>query len=186
MRILISASHLILLLKLCSCLAAQESIDWTPGALSWKLYKEQDQGSGNQLAFSYVGIEYSVYDVDGRPAASYNAIFRSDQSWVKSGSASSALLHHEQKLFDLCELYARKMRRQISIYIMNNSDSLTVTKVLPEVKRVYMNTMNEFLQKIQIYNSETLNGKNAKGQQKWNKFIDTELEKLEMFRLIGE
>lgn len=171
---------LILLSPVAFCQEA-EFIPWASKALSWSHYREQAEGSGNQVAFTYIGIEYRIQDHEGKPSAAFYAIVRPADSWVKTGSATAQQLLHEQRLFDIGELYARKMRRDIAIRLRDLNEDITVTQLLPEIRAVYMKHMNEMLQKIQACNVETVNGKNQKAQQKWNAWIDAELHKLSMF-----
>jgi|GEM_PF-1457665 len=174
------------LLHLPGIFHAQEEMGWAPKALLWNLYTPQAEGTGSQSAFSYVGVEYRIIDIEGRPAATYFALFKPGESWYKTGSDNAALLNHEQRLFDLTEVYARKMRRDISFFIRDNPDLYSVSALLPQVRTIYKERMNELLLKIQSYNVETMNGKNAKAQQKWNTYIDAELKKLSMFRMLSE
>lgn len=159
----------------------KEHISWSRKALSWSQYQEQPEGSGNQVAFTYIGIEYKIQDFEGKPAAAFYAIVRPADSWVKTGSATNQQLIHEQSLFDIGELYARRMRKDISTRLRNFTDEVTVTQLLPEIRSVYMKHMNEMLQKIQACNVETAHGKNQHAQQEWNTWIDEELTKLSMF-----
>jgi hypothetical protein len=167
-----------------AAIAAQDQLAWSPDAVAWTHYREQADGSGNQVAFTYVGIEYHIHEVNGRPAATYLAIFRPADCWVKAGYASKELLIHEQRLFDIAELYARKMRKDISVHIMGLPQETSVSQLLPEIRRIYRLRMNEMLTKIQEYNVQTLNGTSLKMQQKWNAWVDAELGKLDMFRLV--
>jgi hypothetical protein len=160
-----------------------EHISWSRKALSWSHYREQTTGSGSQVAFTYIGIEYSIQDFQGKPAAAFYAIVRPADSWVKTGSATDEQLIHEQGLFDIGELYARKMRKDISMRLRNFTEEVTVTQLLPEIRSVYIQHMNEMLQKIQACNVETAHGKNQKAQQKWNAWIDEELTKLSIFAI---
>ena len=172
---------LLILLSPAAFCQQDEVIPWTSKALSWSHYREQAEGSGNQVAFTYIGIEYRIQDLEGKPAAAFYAIVRPADSWVKTGSATPQQLVHEQRLFDIGELYSRKMRRDIAMHIRNLSEDVTVTQLLPEIRSVYRKRMNEMLQKIQACNVETMNGKNQKAQHKWNTWIDAELNKLSMF-----
>jgi hypothetical protein len=160
-----------------------EIIPWTSKALSWSHYRAQPEGSGNQVAFTYIGIEYRIQDHEGKSSAAFYAIVRPSDSWVKTGSATTPQLIHEQRLFDIGELYARKMRKDISMRIRSFTEEVTVTQLLPEIRSVYLKYMNEMLQKIQACNVETAHGKNQKAQQKWNAWIDAELNKLSMFAI---
>jgi hypothetical protein len=75
------------------------------------------------------------------------------------------------------------MRKDISMRLRNFTEEVTVTQLLPEIRSVYIQHMNEMLQKIQACNVETAHGKNQKAQQKWNAWIDEELTKLSIFAI---
>lgn len=149
--------------------------------LNWNHFSTRKSGSGNQKAFSYAGISYSVKEANGKYLVFVQAYFDASQSWVVSSEASPALLHHEQKLFDLTELYARKMRADIAKFMRDQSGDYKFEALLEKVRLIYMKWNNELFKAQQRYNVETNNGKNKEAQELWAKQIDAELEELADF-----
>lgn len=156
-------------------------LPWSREALSWSCFQERDTGSGNQIAFSYIGIEYDVSEIQGTLYASFIAVFNPNESWVISNAATSELLLHEQRAFDITELYARKMRKDMASYLSTLEDKPESNAFLVKTRKVYQARMNEMLHKIRQYNAETINGRDPKAQKRWNAWIDLELSKLDKF-----
>jgi hypothetical protein len=156
--------------------AQSQPIVYGSQALNWNHFSMRKSGSGNQKAFTYSGINYSVKEANQRYVVQVQAYFDANQSWVVTSEAQPSLLIHEQKLFDLTELYARKMRADVAKLMNNKSTQHDFETLLEKVRLIYMKWNNELFKAQQRYNVETNNGKNKEAQDLWNKQIDEELE----------
>jgi len=98
------------------------------------------------------------------------AKFNKTKSWTKT-SKSKRILAHEQKHFDLTELYARKMRKA---YLELLEPCTMGTTAL---NKIYNDLFEELRQLQILYDVETDHGLKTKAQQKWNDFIAEGLNK---------
>ncbi len=91
----------------------EEKMFWKEDCrLTWDDYKGK-----KQKRFAAASTVYSMYrtiyvDADKNIMASVKAVFYPKDSW-KGNYLDDALLAHEQRHFDIVELYARKLRKQL-------------------------------------------------------------------------
>lgn len=101
-------------------------------------------------------------------------IFITSKAWKKD--TSIALLEHEQLHFDLAELYARKLRKEIALI------SLKIKEPKSSDFRLRVETLLvDFSERQDKYDSETLNGLYLKGQNEWNEKVNEELSELKIY-----
>ena len=86
--------------------------------LTWDDYQGKPQHR-----FAAASTVYSMYrhifkDSSGNITASVKALFYPKDSW-KGRWLDDALLAHEQRHFDIVELYARKLRKQLSTIVVS-------------------------------------------------------------------
>lgn len=169
----------------CSTLAhaqlAGEQLMYADQTLSWNHYNVRSKGTGNLKAFSYTGISYAVRESDGKYVVSLGAYLDNKQSWVVKGAATAALLQHEQVLFALTELYARKMRKEVADFFSQHEGKVQFTQLLEQVRSIYRKLNNELFLQQQLYNAQTRNGTDAAQQKKWNEQIARDMKDLETF-----
>ncbi|AKD05826.1 hypothetical protein PKOR_19130 [Pontibacter korlensis] len=93
-------------------------------------------------------------------------------SWVRPGSKDGYSLNHEQKHFDLAKLVAERFKQKIT------PDILTVADYNSIIQYHYIESFREMNQLQEQYDAETQHGLNQAAQEKWNKKIAEELNKL--------
>lgn len=98
-----------------------------------------------------------------------------DKSWVIA--ATPSLLTHEQGHFDIAEIIARKMRKELANYI--DTDGEASTKFYQWVSDKYYDSENDALNK--AYDKETDFSRNLEGQKRWNAKIAQMLKELEVY-----
>lgn len=157
---------------------------WTGKHLTWDHFNNSEVPSGNQEAFSYVGITYTYEIANDRPVVYFNAYFDLATSWAIKQNANTQLLEHEQGLFDIAELYARKMRKKMNMYLQTQGANAKLQPVLDETRKHYQEQVNAMFATIRKYNVETNNGKNSVANERWKVYIQGELKKLEVFQLV--
>jgi hypothetical protein len=101
--------------------------------------------------------------------------FNPDGSWVKEGDRTDYLLGHEQIHFDIYEVNARKLRKELATKKLTSVNTESTINHLMEK----YNTLNSTVQ--ERYDSETNHSINVKKQEKWIQDISTELEELKDF-----
>ncbi len=141
--------------------------------LDWTCFKGKVlDSSGYQAAVSYIQIDTHAFWEDGMPNYMIFAIFKKCDSWSKDTSKYGLI--HEQKHFDIGELFARKMRKAIA--------DLREEKINNSSK--YLDTLNilfsRYIKFQELYDIETAHGVYQKEQIKWNKKIKDELKQREI------
>ncbi len=105
------------------------------------------------------------------------AVFFCNKSWKRESWINDQVLTHEQKHFDIVELYARKLRKLISgkkysSYSNLKSVSDSLYKVIDKEMDVYQDK----------YDDETDASMNGDKQREWNKKIAAEVEALSEYK----
>ena len=103
------------------------------------------------------------------------ALFYCKKSWKKTQWADATVLIHEQKHFDIVELYARKMRKMIK---ENEYSSFTIKEKTDSIYAIIDKEMDVYQD---LYDNETEGSTNGKKQKEWNQKIVTEINELNKF-----
>lgn len=92
---------------------------------------------------------------------------------VLKGSPSNIayLLNHEQRHFDISEIYARELSRYLKTQSLQKTAATQITKA---GKRLFAE-LNAFQRR---YDAETDHGRNPDRQEEWNRIIDQRLKAL--------
>ena len=144
----------------------------------YKLTWEDFQGKPSERSYgdaaTAVQIKAKPFRVDNEIFYDVFAYFNREQSWKRDVSAQ--LLEHEQLHFDIAELYARKIRREIThLKAKNINDVSTINaairEILEESNRVDLQ-----------YDAETLHGSLLKKQSLWNEKVKNELASLDGYK----
>lgn len=102
-------------------------------------------------------------------------VFTCDLSWVRPDQMSRMdLLDHEQGHFDLCEVYARKLRKELK-------EKKLTTLNLQDANVIYKRIYEEYLDRQESYEKETNYGLDRARQSEWNTTIANELSELNVF-----
>ncbi len=96
-----------------------------------------------------------------------------DKSWTRTDSDS--VLMHERRHFDLAEVYARKMRKQLLEFKFKYSS------ISKEIDNIYKPLRSELDYMQKKYDSETNHSKNRIHQVNWDNRIKEELKRLEKY-----
>ncbi len=157
----------------------EKQIIWSENRkLEWEDFRaENEPHAYNATALTYCGIEYGVKAFTSLYANStqyiVKCIFYPEKSWVTKDTTqrTAAVLKHEQTHFDLCEVYARRLYKELTDTKINafNLDNAGV---------IYERIMNEYEERQYQYDEETHKATNTEIQEKWNNDIARELEEL--------
>jgi predicted secreted Zn-dependent protease len=157
------------------CFSTQSNlIEWTAERkLTWKDFKGQpDKTSTNAaLTSSSINIEFGY----NRTGFKYNIKCRFDQNLSWGRIKNEYILSHEQGHFDIAEIHARKLNKELKAYKFNNR---TVGK---DVNRIYDSVMKEHHALQSQYDEETNYSRDAAKQIEWKTKIDEMLEALDEF-----
>ncbi|PIF45594.1 uncharacterized protein DUF922 [Chryseobacterium sp. 52] len=149
--------------------------------LIWDNFKSPVNTKNNPdvAAYTHCGWEYSVVK-SSNPRSPVKieiaAIFNEERSWKDTKKMSDYILLHEQKHFDIAELFARKFRKEVAEKIKTSGD------YDKNFKAVYNKISNEY-KKYQIsYDKITEHGMNKEKQAEYNAIIAEEIDNLKSYK----
>jgi len=159
---------------------ADNIITWSKDRkLTWSDYKGKPEKRFAAASTVYSLGRKVLKQEDGTIVARISAYFYCEDSWKNSDWINDDVLVHEQKHFDIVELYARKIRKQIAgITFLNLADA---EKRVEATYVLYNEQMDKFQDE---YDAETDGSMNGDAQRKWNKKIDQEIESLSDYQSI--
>ena len=139
------------------------------------LIKSDFRGSTEKRPFqaaTYSGLKIMnpVNVWTGKTRVIVESYFGPELSYFKSSERDSVVLAHEQLHFDITELYARKLRKQIAENCSNQYD------YFEKRDAIYKKTELELSLKQDEYDSEVYSERSL--QSKWNLWVEKELWEL--------
>jgi hypothetical protein len=159
-----------------------QKIYWDEGRkLTWNDFKSNinRKGGDNVVAYTNCGWIYS-YEKSSDPKApvkiKVETVFNIDKSWKDVKRINDYVLLHEQKHFDVAEVFARKLRKEISEKIRTSSD---FDKYF---KGIYNRILKEYQDFQRAYDGETKNGMVEEKQSEYNRIIAEELENYKSYK----
>lgn len=173
---------IVVLCSLFSIQALSQKISWSENTkLKWENFQSPVNRKSNPdvVAYTHCGWEYSVVKSSNPKAAiefNVETIFNEDKSWKDAKRTNDYVLLHEQKHFDIAEIFARKLRKEVQEKIKTSAD---FDKYF---KGIYAAISNEYKNFQITYDKETEHGINKEKQAEYNTFISSELENLKNFK----
>ncbi|WP_394660433.1 DUF922 domain-containing protein [uncultured Chryseobacterium sp.] len=159
-----------------------QKIYWAEGKkLNWNNFKSRvnNQRGANVVAYTNCGWSYS-YVKSSNPKApvkiTIETIFNEDKSWKDDKRINDYVLLHEQKHFDVAEVFARKLRKETSEKIKTGADFDKYFKL------IYNSILKEYQDFQRAYDGETKNGMIEEKQSEYNRMIAEELENYKSFK----
>lgn len=148
--------------------------------LVWEDFKAERSPYGNIegiAAATQCGIYFETNRITNfkKPKFFVRTVFDAKKSWVgESGRTSAEVLQHEQKHFDLCEIYARRLYKELM------AANITVY-TLEQANSIYKKVFDEYNDRQYNYDVETNHSTIASEQERWNKVIEEELNALSAY-----
>jgi hypothetical protein len=145
--------------------ADEELINWREGKrLTWADYKGRAKVDTDAAASTatYLGIEYS-FNSKGF-GYKITCSFSKNKSWGLH--KTDYILTHEQGHFDIAEIFARKLNKQMKEYKFDKNS------FKEDLKEIYTNITAEKEQTQNSYDKETNHSINKEKQTEWLKKID--------------
>lgn len=145
--------------------------------LTWEDFKAEHSPYGNIegiAAATQCGIMFETNRITNfkKPKYFVRTVFFVNKSWVgEKGRVSAEVLLHEQKHFDLCEIYARRLYKELSEANIN-------VYTIEQANAIYKKVFDDYNERQYNYDVETNHSTIAEEQEKWNKIIETELAEL--------
>jgi hypothetical protein len=153
---------------------SQEEVIWSPDfRFTWNDFKGPVPIGASAAATTASGISYnfSTFYENNEQKVAYEvgAYFYPTRSWYKPQVCNDVTLSHEQLHFDITELYARKMRKQLA-------ETTFTENVKEEVRKIYKTTLRQLNDFQNSYDSETDYSRNLTVQERWMNEIETALK----------
>lgn len=158
----------------------EPELAWSPDyRLQWSDFKGSPNMQSDAAATTASGITfgYRMSETDGEVTkfkAEVTAHFYPDKSWYKANEVNLHILEHEQLHFDITELHARKLRKQISELKVSN----TVNVALEGVHKAILEELGTMQN---AYDAACDYSRNKEQQQLWKETISNQLEALKAF-----
>lgn len=131
------------------------------------------------LAYSYQYIK--DYDASSRRYRAYvyasslkvDCLFDPYESWVRPDAQSDRLLNHEQRHFDLAEVYAQKMRSALQSVTAWGASAAAAEQALKTQVAATAGQINQRWHEIDAqYDHESVGGTDPSAQALWDQRID--------------
>jgi Holliday junction resolvase RusA-like endonuclease len=145
-----------------------EFISWSEKRkLVWDDFKAAPLQMGNVAALTSTHLGFSYKMSDGKVSYFIECQFEKNKSWglVKNDN----VLRHEQGHFDIAEMFARKLYKELSAYQFNRN---TFQK---DLDNIYKKIVDEKTKYQQLYDDETNYSQDKNNQEEWLKKIEAEL-----------
>ena len=152
----------------------EQFLEWSPAKrLTWEDYlaKPSSLSDAAAITSTALGIEYHIRN----NALTYiiTCRFSKTRSWGKY--KTDYILKHEQGHFDITEIFARKLAKEIKEYKFNPR------KYQDDLGKIYKKVMEEKEEFQNKYDLETDYSRNKEKQSEWLKKIEDDLEEMDGF-----
>jgi predicted secreted Zn-dependent protease len=147
----------------------EELLKWTETRkLSWDDYKAEPDTASDAVASTttYLSVEYTFMTDGFRFKIESN--FSKTQSWALK--KTNYILKHEQGHFDIAEIYARKLYREMQQYKFNKKTYKN------DLNKIYRDILEEKTKMQDDYDKETNHSINEEKQREWLKRINKMLK----------
>ena len=151
-----------------------DTVVWKQDSL---LHKEDFKARGKSngpLGFAATGIFMYPGESGGELLFYVEALFIKSKSYITQ--YSEYVLRHEQIHFDICELYARKLREK-----MINTNFKNVKNLQAETTKLYKKVSTDLFKEQEKYDKDTEHGINSAKQKLWEEDIQNRIKELEAF-----
>ncbi|NMR32775.1 DUF922 domain-containing protein [Chryseobacterium aquaticum] len=174
--------YVFLILFLTSGQLWSQRIEWKEDRkLVWSNFKsnKNNQHGKDIVAYTHCGWVYSVVkssNPKGGAKVNIETIFNEDKSWKDDTRITDYVLNHEQKHFDIAEIYARKIRKEIISKIKTSGDYDR------NFQTIYSRILKDYRNFQALYDGVTEHGMNKEKQSEYNAIISNELELLKDYK----
>jgi len=159
-----------------SCYQTEQGpvINWNKDVkLKYADFKATSKGSpGFAVASTSSAFGYSITDRGGEISGSIYVRFYCEESWWNPDFMLDEVLEHEQLHFDICELFGRKLYKEV--LELRNSGKIS-KRSIDRIQSKYEKQYSDYQD---LYDKETDHSTNGDEQRKWNKKIKRELNEL--------
>ncbi|MBI4929659.1 MAG: DUF922 domain-containing protein [Bacteroidetes bacterium] len=151
-----------------------DTILWSAGKkLKWDDFKCNPDTNEKYLSASTVSIECNWNCADGKFKYEVRALFSKSRSWAKKEGQKEYLLQHEQLHFNLTEVYARMLKKELGLLANPCINQDKIKSIIAELKEKHNQEQKK-------YDKETNHGDNKAAQKKWEENIKKRLNELDV------
>ena len=124
---------------------SEDTLHWSKDRkLTWDDFKGLPDSNSTGMAGTSSGFfYYSYYNSDTTLEFKVNTIFFKKYSWVKTEYMDSETLNHEQRHFDISEIYAQKLRHAFKNYKLNKTTVIEDCNFIYDSLRVERDKMQK-------------------------------------------
>jgi hypothetical protein len=140
--------------------------------LTWDDFKGKPE-----RRFAAASTSYDILKEVTKNSVEIKAVFFTQTSWKKTSWINDQVLAHEQKHFDIVELYARKLRKQIKETKFISSEDLK-----SKVETLYAANDKAMDKYHDLYDEETDGSMNGDKQREWQAKIMKEIKALDAYK----
>lgn len=165
-----------------SLIHSAQEIEWKKDVkLMWDDFKSPTNTSNKKIsvASTYCGWKLDAVKSSNNPKTPVKVkvfvYFDSGKSWKNIEKVSDNTLNHERKHFDICELFARKLRKEIKEKIKNSGDFDL------HFDKIYEKHVTEYRAFQSNYDAETDHGRELEKQKIFDEQISADLETYKEF-----
>jgi hypothetical protein len=141
--------------------------------LTWADFLGKADQKSPFAAMTSSGIYYRLKTNSDGYSDSVVAVFYKSDSWVRRRTESALI--HEQGHFDITEIFARKLRKQLEEFVPKRGD------LGHQLKFLYDEVESEREAMENLYDKDTRHSADAARQADWNMRISNELKELEKY-----
>jgi hypothetical protein len=154
-----------------------EIIIWSKNRpLTWDDFKGKIK-KRNAVASTHYMLKRYVVSGNNSTEIHIEACFFCNTSWKRKPWIDNSILKHEQKHFDIVELFARKLRKKISELTIKNKNDATLK--LDSLYEIYNKSMDIYQDK---YDDESDNSMNHDSQILWESKISLGLDSFSKYQ----
>jgi len=158
-----------------SSFQSDNKIFWKEKAiLTWDDFKGKPDASSPYKALTESVINIEIKTKGMEAFLTIHNYFDKNQSWTKTKTDAN-LLNHEQMHFNIAEIWTRKLREKLK------GKTFEIKTFQTELNSMHSEIHRESKAMQAEYDKETEHSVNTVNQQKWNKKITSELQKLSAF-----
>lgn len=145
--------------------------------LTWDDFKGKPEKRFAAASTHYDILKKIIKENDKSATVKIEAVFFRNSSWKKKSWINEQVLAHEQKHFDIVELYSRKLRKAIEEKAYKSFNELEDSA--EELYTKYDQEMDVYQDK---YDDETDGSMNGDQQRAWEKKIMQEVKALDKYK----
>jgi hypothetical protein len=155
----------------------QEKIPWSETKkLTWEDFKGKFMPQSDYVASTSSGIYFTYSYGTKHKKLKYKYIvtsyFHPEKSWYNPTQVSPYILKHEQTHFNISELHARMLRKEINEFSFTKNIKHEMDSLYNQIE-IRRRAMQE------KFDIETHHSKNKKKEKSWETYIDSQLKKYE-------